>query len=50
MLCVKLKLYTVSNIKFRFEVSIEKCLNAISISLYYTRFPDPYSVSQTETS
>lgn len=50
MLRVKLKLYTVSNIQFRFEVSIVKCLNAISISPYYTRFPAPYSVSQNEIS
>lgn len=40
MSCVKLKLYTVNYVEFRFEVSIEKRLNGKSIYLfsriYYT--------------
>ena len=41
MLRVKLKSYTVSNIKFRFGVSIEKRLNALSISPSSIRFLTP---------
>lgn len=44
MLYVKLKSYTVSNIKFQFEVLIEKRLNSISLLL----FLNPHHINQSD--